>query len=67
MQIKFTEIVKLNIMIVTTNNNTLVLEGYMAKNYLKHCPGFKFCLIPKLFSWSGFKPKDIKLLLSNIS
>ena len=33
--------------------------GY--KNYGKQCPGLKFCLIPKLISWAGLKPKKIPL------
>ena len=32
--------------------------GY--KNYKKQCPGFDFRLIPKLISWAGLKPKNLK-------
>ena len=31
--------------------------GY--KNYGKQCPELEFCLIPKLISWAGLKPKKI--------
>ena len=35
--------------------------GY--KNYGKQCPGLEFCLIPKLISWAGSKPKKFKKFL----
>ena len=38
--------------------------GY--KNYGKQCPGLEFCLIPKLISWAGLKPKKIFLNSSRL-
>ena len=32
--------------------------GY--KNYEKQCPELEFRLIPKLISWAGSKPKNLK-------